>query len=57
MSFKKTWKLYPLYKTTSPKGTEMSSTDLVVLRLQQLRSRRLGFGLSIALNAFALLKL
>lgn len=35
----------------------MLSTNLVVLHLRQLRSRRLGFGLSVAVNTFALLKL
>lgn len=34
-----------------------STTNLVVLRLRQLRSRRLGFALSVAVNTFALLKL
>lgn len=33
------------------------STNLVVLCLRQLRSRHLGFGLSVAVNTFALLKL
>lgn len=49
MSEKKTWALYQLYKT--------SLANLVVLCLQQLRSRRLSFGLSVALNTFVFLNL